>query len=329
MEMTMKFLISIYGSKNRNGCGIFSFAFSNPKTELTLWVCSVPFSDPKTEMSMYYFVLFICAYNMMIYLTCICQIYTFAGVEALLAVLPDIWDSDEKVKVKASVVLQTYVEEYGITEHEWKVLAEDTESVDRLKAILVMEHNKVSSEAGKTTKYQMLQHIRMVLTADYGGAQHAKLEDIKLEDIPKKRVSEFATWCGLKKTAMNSKIKLALLSEKNFALLITVMENFKGNRLEGQKKVKKKVKGSADDQEDEAKQPEMPTTGIDELVNVVNEEGITMVLQDLIIGKMQLKAVSQWVRLWSGKKSKFILLLFLFLLSQYECFGFYIMLYVM
>jgi hypothetical protein len=230
--------------------------------------------------------------------------------------LPDIWDTDEKTKEAAHNKLQYFMKDYGITDTEWKVLAEDTESVDRLKAILVFEHNKVSNESGKTSRYQQLQHIRMRLQdeADQLGIEFEKL---KLEEITKKRIGELVTWCGLKKTMVTSRVRLALLSEKNFSLLMEVMDAFRENRLKGQSKLKKKAKDSGDDQEDKVQPPEMPSGGIDNLVNSVEEDGITKVLQDLIAGRMALKDVNKWVNMFLGKKRK--LIFFLFRVSLWLC----------
>lgn len=246
---------------------------------------------------------------------CAVQIYTFTDMALLLEALPLIWDPDPKTKENARSMVALIKEDNELTEEEISVLSEDSESVERLKAILVSEHNSVATRAKKNSLYQELMHIRSSLQKD---AQETGLPfPAKIHDIPMKKRKEFMTWMNSKRTVVDERIKLAILSEANFTLLLSIMKAYKENRLKGQGRAKKK------DEEEK----DMPTKGVDDIVQHVDDAGITLVLTEVQAGKMDLNSLKDWVGLWKGTRSKlFSILHFLFPLCY--C-GFHIMLHVL
>jgi len=185
---------------------------------------------------------------------------------------------------------------YGLSREEIASLSEDDESVERLQAVLIKEHNEVSGASSGMSEIQIIKHMRAQLLKD----QRKRGDDDEGLIMSAVRKKQLLAYTGYEGTRVYVVLKLAQLDEENFNLLLRVHEAHCGSRLQGQKKRKK---GEDNPDADSLK---MEFTGLENLVAGVDAPTIKAVLEELIACKRSLKTVKKYTMDWVLASSKYL-----------------------
>jgi hypothetical protein len=203
-------------------------------------------------------------------------------------------DGEETIRKEAREAVAKAQKLYELSTEEVASLSEEGESIERLQAILIKEHNDVSAASSPMTTIQIIKHMRAMLKKD---EKKRGDEGMIMSEGRKLQLLEFT---GYKSTRLYQMIKFGMLGDENYSLLMKVHECHVRHGLEGQAK-KKKSKG--DSEEDEgAKQMEFH--GLEFLVASVDEQAIKNVFEELIECKRTLGSVKEFTSKWVRSNSK-------------------------
>jgi hypothetical protein len=223
----------------------------------------------------------------------VCQVYVFGEMRVLLKALEDqVHAESEVLQLKASAAVRAIADTYDLTGPELDALNTPGESVERLKAMLVEEHNKVSAQHSPNSALQVLSRFRTTIEA--AAKKDQKVMPTDLKDVPMKILKEIQTWCGLGTSQFYRKVGVALLPEKSYQLVVAILQFEEGKNFE--KAAKQKNDGEP------AKAEKIKLGGLEALVADVDEDGIYAVLLEVKKGTRDLSTVKAWVAKWKRKK---------------------------
>ena len=203
----------------------------------------------------------------------------------------------EEDKSEANLAVTKAQTAYGLSVEEIGSLSEDGESIERVQAILIKEHNDVSGASSPLTTIQIIKHMRAMLQKDEKGRGQDDDEGLLMSDVRKLQLLEFT---GYKSTKLYQIIKFAMLVDDNYAQLMKIHDYHCEYRLQGQPKKKKSTGNSSE--EEGVKQMEFH--GLEMLVANVDEEAIKDVFEEIIEGKRSLASVKEFTTKWVRSNSK-------------------------
>jgi hypothetical protein len=202
--------------------------------------------------------------------------------------------AESKEKAARLAVAEAQVH-YELSTEELASLSEEGESIGRLQAILIKEHNDVSGATSPLTKIQIIKHMRAMLKQD---EREGGVEVADGMEIPEARKLQLMEFTGYRISQLYQTVKFAQLSTTNYDMLMKINDYHADNRLQGQSK-KKRTGG---EEEENAKPLEY--NGLEYLVGNVDEQAIKNVFEELIEGKRNLKTVKEFTFKWVRSNSK-------------------------
>jgi hypothetical protein len=225
----------------------------------------------------------------------LCQIYAFGSVKVLLQALVDQkTPSNEELQQSASGAVKAMVHFYGLSTDELEALAGPGESVERLKAMLIMEHNKVGGLQSANTPLQILSRFRNTIATD--AQNNDELMPQIVSEVPMKIQQEIKTWSNMGSSQFYKKLAVALLPERSYQLVVAIIQDEMDKNFE--KQARQRQSGDA-----AVKELPIKLGGLEALVAEVDQEGIFNVLKEVKRGTRDLNSVKQWVAKWRKKKS--------------------------
>ena len=234
------------------------------------------------------------------------QIYTWGGIGSLLEAIGITADKthDKAERAKAKATIKEIKDRYGLTDSEIQVMSSKEESIGRLQAILVAEHNKVS---GFTTKVSVLQQLMQMRDLLEGEKARTGLPfPTTAKQIDGKLKATMMAFSGLQTTRYLATIKIVLLQKREWNSVLELFEAYSERRLKGQVQLKVSS-GTATSEQDEKSLPPMKMEGLLTLVANVDADGIFNMLMLLLKGKTSLADVGPYTTVWTATKSKLLL----------------------
>jgi hypothetical protein len=234
-----------------------------------------------------------------------CQIYVWGNMHVLLNAIKGQWTAqDTKVALKMKNVVDMMTTMYALTPSELEALAMEGESVGRMMSLLVREHNKVSSVGKDCSALEVLVYMRAGIVADAVKRNISIPTTSDGVSVDTKR--QLKAWVGCENTAFYERMKIALVSERNFQEIVKIYEANMAVNEEAQAKQVKKRKSMGGEGK-ETKEIKLDMRGVEKMVEKVDEAGVYKMLREINNGERDMASIKSWVADWTLRKSKLFL----------------------
>ena len=224
----------------------------------------------------------------------------------LLNAIKGQWTSkDPMVAQSMASVVEMMTTTYGLTLPELEALALEGESVGRMMSLLVREHNKVSSVGKDCSPLEVLVYMRAGIVADATKRRISIPTTSEGVDVGVKR--QLQAWVGCAKSYFYERMKIALVSERNFQEIVKIYEANMAVNEEAQAKQKVKKRKSIGGEGKETKEIKLDMRGVEKMVEKVDEAGVYKMLREINNNERDMASIKSWVADWTLRKSKLFL----------------------
>ena len=225
------------------------------------------------------------------------QIYCFGAMSQLLVALKNKHSMNQAEADAACELVAELQQRYALTPSELMALSNEMETVQNLVSVLVQEHNEVASRQRGSSQLDSFVKMRLQL-----------LDDAKSDDRPMptniKQVSgqcrkTMMTVAKVEKVQFYKTVMIPLLKEDSWELFVSILKKNKAKAKEGTSAKKAKSK-------EKPKDNKLAMGVFENLIGLVDDEGIYKVLREIERGERDWKSLSQWLAQWTQTKSTFV-----------------------